>query len=86
MEVGRRRCQLAVGNQQDQAPLGTPTPSLRHIERAVNFLISLCLGTAWISPVLGFFQIEWLDPSRSSRQPCSARCASKATLFTRPRL
>lgn len=33
-------------------------PNFRQIDRAVNFLISTCLGTACISPDCGFFQIE----------------------------
>jgi hypothetical protein len=56
-------------------------PNLRQIDFAVNFLTSLCLGTAWISPVLSFFQIEWLPPSLAKEHPLAVRCASRAVRF-----
>jgi len=68
---------------ENQAPLGIGMPSLRQMDRAVNFLTSRCRGTAWISPVDGFFQIEWLAPSRSRRHPLSVRWAKSASRFMR---
>ena len=41
-----------------QSPLGIGTDKFRQIERAKNFLISLCRGMASLRPVCGLVQME----------------------------
>ena len=51
----KRQIQRALGG---QLPGGTGTDRLRQMERARNFLISLCRGTASLRPVCGLLQME----------------------------
>jgi hypothetical protein len=49
--------------------------SFLRIFLAKGSLISVCLGTASMTPFLGFIQSEWRPPSRLRKQP---RCEGDA--------
>ncbi len=60
--------------------------SCRQMALTVPFFTSRWRGTGATLPLVGFFQMEWLPPSRARKHPFSVRWRTKSPSFTKPRV